>query len=164
MSECCNDNNNNHNSCQGGCRLAVTVEDNFSCHTMPPKYFDVEIHDKSGNTVATGKVAGGASAMFHLPSDGEYAVTVTGGVFSSPHAQTRRVRCCCGSPNGVTFIFMSFEHDCTPKPPKPPCCMPVPRPPEPPCCCPPPPMPPHNYPCDGVDPHSVIQLHTDDMQ
>lgn len=142
MSEC--DNN------FGGCRLTVSVEENFSPCSLMPKLFDVEIHSKNGRTVASGKVAGGGSAVFELPEEGEYAVTVTGGIFSSPRAQTRRVSCCCGSPNGVTFVFMSIEQDCAPRPPKPPCHMP-------PCCCdrpepPKPPKPPHHHcPCEDEE-------------
>lgn len=150
MSECCNENSS------GRCRLAVTVEDDFSPCNLTPKLFDVEIHTREGDTVASGKVAGGSSAVFSLPSAGEYSVTVTGGICSSPRAQTRRVSCCCGMPNGVTFIFMSAEHNCPkpPKPPKPPCCMPpVPRPPKPPCCQPLKPQ--QTFPGEGLVPCDV---------
>ncbi len=144
-----NNNNNNNNSCGCSdnkmCRIAVTVEDNFAPCTFPQRYFDVVIRSRDGSTTLTGRVAGGGSAIFSVPCDScgcdncgdgkEYAVTVTGNEFSSPRAQTRRVRCCCGQTAGVTFIFMTFEPDCPPKfcPPCPPPC-----PPEPPCCCPPP--------------------------
>lgn len=146
------------------CRLAVTVENDFAPCTLKPDYFDVTVTNRSGDLVATGKVAGGSSIILTMPCEGEYAVTVTGGVFSSPRAQTRRVRCCCGQPNGVSFIFMKLEQDCVrPRPPHHCCCPPVPRPPMPPCppappCPPRPPRPPHDHPCGGVDPHDVILI------
>lgn len=164
-SNCGNNNNNsggnnNNNSCGCSdskmCRIAVTVEDNFAPCTFPQRYFDVVIRSRDGGTTLTGRVAGGGSAIFSVPCDScgcddgkEYAVTVTGNEYSSPRAQTRRVRCCCGQTAGVTFIFMTFEPDCPPKfcPPCPPPC-----PPGPPCCCPPPPphphppRPPHHHP------------------
>lgn len=146
-----NNNNNNNNSCGCSdnkmCRIAVTVEDNFAPCTFPQRYFDVVIRSRDGSTTLTGRIAGGGSAIFSVPCDScgscdcdcdcdcddgkEYAVTVTGNEYSSPRAQTRRVRCCCGQTAGVTFIFMTFEPDCPPK-----FCPPCP--PEPPCCCPPP--------------------------
>lgn len=157
------------NNCR--CRLAVTVEDDFTPCTIPQSYFDVVVRSRSGETVATGKVAGGSSIIFTLPSEGEYAVTVTGGICASPRAQTRRVRCCCDSANGVTFIFMKLEQDCV----RPPhhhcccCCPPVPCPPPHPPCPPHPPRPPrppHHFPCgdDGIDPHNVIIISEDDLQ
>ncbi len=147
------------------CRLAVTVENDFAPCTLNPDYFDVTVTNRSGELVATGKVAGGSSIILTMPCEGEYAVTVTGGVFASPRAQTRRVRCCCGQPNGVSFIFMKLEQDCVHhRPPHHCCCPPVPRPPMPPCppeppmppCPPRPPRPPHDH--GGIDPHDVILI------
>lgn len=124
------------------CRIAVTVEDNFAPCTFPESYFGVEIKSRDGKTSLSGRVAGGGSAVFALPCGGDYTVTVTGGEYSSPRAQTRRVCCCCGQTAGVTFIFMTYEPDCPPAPPCPPtCCPPTcppPKPPKPPCppsCC-----------------------------
>lgn len=140
-------------NCQ--CRLAVTVENDFAPCSIQQEYFDVTVTNRSGETVASGKIAGGSSAIFTLPAEGEYAVTVTGGICASPRAQTRRVRCCCGAANGVTFIFMKLDQDCVHKPPHHCCCCPpVPRPPMPPC----PPRPPHDHPCGGIDPHSVTSI------
>lgn len=108
----------NCNKCEDGkCRLAVAVEDNFAPCTFPKKMFDVEIRSKDGCFETCGKVAAGGSQVFDLPCKScisangstEYAVTVTGDLFSSPRAQTRRVCCCCGSTSGVTFIFMTYE-------------------------------------------------------
>lgn len=167
-SNCGNNNSNNsgssnNNSCGCSdnkmCRIAVTVEDNFAPCTFPQRYFDVVIRSRDGSTTLTGRVAGGGSAIFSVPCDScgcddgkEYAVTVTGNEYSSPRAQTRRVRCCCGQTAGVTFIFMTFEPDCPPRfcPPCPPPCPPGPPCPPPPPPCPPhpprPPRPPHHYP------------------
>lgn len=138
------------------CRLAVTVENDFAPCTLKPDYFDVTVTDRSGELVASGKVAGGSSIILTLPAEGEYAVTVTGGVCASPRAQTRRVRCCCGQANGVSFIFRKLEQDCVHRPPHHCCCPPVPRPPMPPCP-PKPPCPPH-HPGGGIDPHDVILI------
>lgn len=154
-------------SCQ--CRLAVTVDDDYIPCTIPQNYFDVAVRNRSGELVASGKVAGGSSIIFTLPSEGEYAVTVTGGICASPRAQTRRVRCCCDSANGVTFIFMKLDQDCVHRPPHHCCCCcpPVPRPPAPPCPPPRPPRPPrppHDFPCGGIDPHDVIIIAEDDLQ
>lgn len=173
--------NSNTNDCSCGsnagasncqCRLAVTVDDGYIPCTIPQNYFDVAVRNRNGELVASGKVAGGNSVIFTLPSEGEYAVTVTGGICSSPRAQTRRVRCCCGYANGVSFIFMKLEQDCMPRPPHHCCCCPpAPRPPMPPCPPGPPrpprpPRPPHDFPCgdDGIDPHDVIIITGDDMQ
>ena len=173
-SNCGNNNNNNNNS--GGnnnscgcsdskmCRIAVTVEDNFAPCTFPQRYFDVVIRSRDGSTTLTGRVAGGGSAIFSVPCDScgwddgkEYAVTVTGNEFSSPRAQTRRVRCCCGQTAGVTFIFMTFEPDCPPHfcPPCPPPC-----PPGPPCCCPPHhhPHPHDSQPAQSEQPEQSLQV------
>lgn len=158
------------------CRLAVTVDNDFTPCIAPPDYFDVTVTNRDGDLVASGKVAGGSSAIFTLPCEGEYAVTVTGGVFSSPRAQTRRVRCCCGQANGVSFIFMKLEPDCGHRPPHHDhhhqcCCPPVPRPPMPPCHPEPPtpPCPPHKPPCPphhggGIDPHDVILISEGPLQ
>lgn len=158
------------------CRLAVTVDNNFTPCIAPPDYFDVTVTNRNGDLVASGKVAEGSSVILTLPSEGEYAVTVTGGAFASPRAQTRRVRCCCGQANGVSFIFMKLEPDCGHKPPHHNCgCPPVPRPPMPPCpheplrpTCPPeppkPPCPPHNHPGGGIDPHDVILISEGPLQ
>lgn len=123
------------------CRLSVTVEDSFAPCTFRKKYFDVEIRGKDGSAVVSGRVEAGGSEVFDLPcscgGSGEYNVTVTGDVYSSPRSQTRRATCCCGSTGGVTFIFLSYEPDCEPK-----FCPPVicPPPCPPPCppkdCCP----------------------------
>lgn len=136
------------------CRLAVTVDTNFVPCTFHQDYFDVTVTNRNGELVASGKVAGGSSVVLTLPAEGEYAVTVTGDAFASPRAQTRRVRCCCGQPNGVSFIFMKLEQDCKHRPPHHCCCPPVPRPPMPPC----PPRPPHDQNCGGIDPHSVAAI------
>ena len=173
--------NSNTNNCSCGstagattcqCRLAVTVEDDFTPCMMPQNYFDVAVRNRNGELVASGKVAGGNSIILTLPSEGEYAVTVTGGICSSPRAQTRRVRCCCGSANGVSFIFMRLEQDCVHRPPHHCCCCccpPAPRPPMPPCHHEPkPPRPPHHHcPCgddEGIDPHDVIIISEDNLQ
>ena len=152
--------NNNNNSCGCSdnkmCRIAVTVEDNFAPCTFPQRYFDVVIRSRDGSTTLTGRVAGGGSAIFSVPCDScgcddgkEYAVTVTGNEYSSPRAQTRRVRCCCGQTAGVTFIFMTFEPDCPPK-----FCPPCP----PPCHHPHPPHPhPHHHPHDSQE-NPIAQL------
>lgn len=142
------------------CRLAVTVDNDFAPCTLQQDYFDVTVTDRSGELVASGKVAGGSSAIFTLPGEGDYAVTVTGGIFASPRAQTRRVHCCCGQANGVSFIFRKLEQDCGHKPPHHCCCPPVPRPPMPPCPPEPPkpPCPPHHHPGGGIDPHDVILI------
>jgi len=131
------------------CRIAVTVEDNYVPCTFPGSYFGVEIRSLDGKTSVSGRVAGGGSAVFAVPCGGDYTVTVTGGEFSSPRAQTRRVCCCCGQTAGVTFIFMTYDPDCGPKfcPPSPP-----------PCCCPPPCPPPKPtkpsfpQPCESTHP------------
>lgn len=159
------------------CRLAVTVDNNFTPCIAPPDYFDVTVTNRDGDLVASGKVAEGSSVILTLPSEGEYAVTVTGGAFASPRAQTRRVRCCCGQANGVSFIFMKLEQDCGHKPPHHHhCgCPPVPRPPMPPCphepmrpTCPPeppkPPCPPPHHPGGGIDPHDVILISEGPLQ
>lgn len=166
------------------CRLAVTVDNDFTPCLAPPDYFDVTVTNRDGDLVASGKVAGGSSVILTMPCEGEYAVTVTGGACSSPRAQTRRVRCCCGQANGVSFIFMKLD-ECMHKPPHHHCgCPPVPRPPMPPCrpehpmppCppeppmppCPPgpprPPRPPHDHPCGGIDPHDVILISEGPLQ
>lgn len=146
----CN-NCNNCNNCENEkCRLAVTVEDNYAPCTFPQRYFDVEIRSRCGETLAKGTVAGGGSAIFDLPCDDTYSVTVSGGRHSSPRAQTRRVQCCCGRTSGVTFIFMTFDPECEQEPCPPPC--------PPPCCpCPPPciPCPP---PCPPPTASSLEQL------
>lgn len=155
------------------CRLAVTVDNDFAPCTLQPDYFDVTVTNRSGDLVASGKVAGGSSIILTMPSEGEYAVTVTGGACASPRAQTRRVRCCCGQANGVSFIFMKLD-DCKRKPPHHCCCPPAPRPPMPPCHpeppmppCPPgppkPPCPPH-HPGGGIDPHDVILISEGPLQ
>ncbi|MDE7288791.1 MAG: hypothetical protein K2N71_04705, partial [Oscillospiraceae bacterium] len=114
------------------CRLAVTVDNDFAPCTLKPDYFDVTVTNRSGDLVASGKVAGGSSVILTMPCEGEYAVTVTGDACASPRAQTRRVRCCCGQANGVSFIFMKLDK-CMHKPPHHHCgCPPVPRPPMPP--------------------------------
>lgn len=149
------------------CRLAVTVDNDFSPCNFKPDYFDVTVTNRDGELVASGKVAGGSSAVFTLPAEGEYAVTVTGGAFASPRAQTRRVRCCCGQPNGVSFIFMKLEPDCVrPRPPHNCCCPPVPRPPMPPCPPEPPKPPchPNGHHCGGIDPHDVILIAEGSLQ
>ncbi len=158
------------------CRLAVTVDNDFTPCIAPPDYFDVTVTNRDGDLVASGKVAGGSSVILTLPSEGEYAVTVTGGAFASPRAQTRRVRCCCGQANGVSFIFMKLEPDCGHRPPHHDhhhqcCCPPVPRPPMPPCHPEPPtpPCPPHKPPCPphhggGIDPHDVILISEGPLQ
>lgn len=173
--------NSNTNNCSCGstagattcqCRLAVTVEDDFTPCMVPQNYFDVAVRNRNGELVASGKVAGGSSIILTLPSEGEYAVTVTGGICSSPRAQTRRVRCCCDSANGVSFIFMRLEQDCVHRPPHHCCCCcpPAPRPPMPPCPPGPrpprPPRPPHHFPCgdEGIDPHDVIIIAEDNLQ
>lgn len=198
--ESCSDNSNNYTEnsvsnsnttdCSCGsassckCRLAVTVDNDFTPCLTPPDYFDVTVTNRDGDLVASGKVAGGSSVILTLPSEGEYAVTVTGGAFASPRAQTRRVRCCCGQANGVSFIFMKLEQDCGHKPPNHCGCPPVPRPPMPPCppepprpACPPeplrppcppeppkPPCPPPHYPGGGIDPHDVILIAEGSLQ
>ncbi|MDE5993355.1 MAG: hypothetical protein K2G87_09950 [Oscillospiraceae bacterium] len=89
--------NNIDNSCgENNCRLAVTVEDNFGPCTFPERFFDVVVSSRDGSTTLTGRVMGGGSAVFSVPCGKEYAVTVTGNVYSSPRAQTKRVSCCCG--------------------------------------------------------------------
>ncbi len=120
------------------CRVAVTVEELTALCPCTPKIFTVEIRNTSGEVVARGQVAGGNSAVFALPCNGVYAVTVIGDRNSSPRSQTRRVRCCCGEANGLTFIFTVYEPVCSqivdtscgnscgccPPPCPPPCCPP----------------------------------------
>ncbi|MCM1381112.1 MAG: hypothetical protein NC085_09680 [Muribaculaceae bacterium] len=146
------------------CRLAVTVDNDYVPCTFTQEYFDVEVRSRDGVLAASGKVAGGSSVIFTLPCGGEYAVTVSGGICSSPRSQTRRVSCKCGAANGVSFIFMRLEQGCGNRPPRPCCCCPpMPRPP-----CPPvsnrPPRPPH-FPCgdDGIDPHYLIPFAENDV-
>ncbi|MBD5138155.1 MAG: hypothetical protein HDT24_02445 [Ruminococcus sp.] len=139
---------NNSNS-ENNCRLAVTVDDNFGNCTFPERFFDVMVSSRDGSMTLTGRVAGGSSAVFSVPCDKEYAVTVTGSVHTSPRAQTKRVHCCCGQTSGVTFIFMTFEpeeHHQKFCPPCPAPCLP-PCPPEPPCPKPCPPEHPCPAPC-----------------
>ena len=107
------------------CSISVTVEEIYNICPCSPKYFTVEIRNSSGAVVARGQVAGGNSAVFSLPCNGTYAVTVTGDANSSPRSQTRRVKCCCGEANGLTFIFTVYEPICSkPVPPCPDCCGP----------------------------------------
>ena len=95
------------------CSVAVTVEELFTVCPCKEKYFDIQIRNSSGETVATGKVAGGDSAVFSLPCGGSYLVTAIGDANSSPRAQTRRITCECGRANGVTFIFTIYEPMCS---------------------------------------------------
>lgn len=139
--------NNSNNSCSSEkCRIAVTVEDSFGACTFPERFFDVTVSSRDGSTTLTGRVAGGSSAVFSVPCDKEYAVTVTGNVHSSPRAQTKRVNCCCGQTAGVTFIFSTFEPEWHPTF-CPPCPCPPPCPPGPPCPQPCPPGHPNPTPC-----------------
>ena len=101
------------------CSVSVTVEELYTICPCSPKYFTVEIRNSSGEVVARGQVAGGNSAVFSLPCNGTYAVTVIGDANSSPRSQTRRVKCCCGEANGLTFIFTVYEPMCSQ--PIPPC-------------------------------------------
>lgn len=111
--------------------MAVTIEELFTVCPCKEKYFDIVIRNSSGETVATGKVAVGDSAVFSLPCNGIYLVTAIGDANSSPRAQTRRVRCNCGEANGVTFIFTIYEPMCSKE--IDPCCDPCCKPCKP-CC------------------------------